>query len=80
MSGFYYRVFGLNIQCPFECPLLQPSSGEMDVIIEFGQISRDLIDSETQFLLTIKGVATYLIEHGNKIIIETIIQTHNKIK
>lgn len=70
MSAFHYRVFGLNIQCPFECPLLQPTDSEPDVMIEFGHIPRDTLPRDHHFLVEVREIATYLIEKGNKITIE----------
>lgn len=70
MSVFHYRVFGLNIQCPFECPLLQPTDSAPEVIIEFGYIPDKKQLRSNDFLLEIKGIATYLVQNGNRIIIE----------
>lgn len=73
MSDFYYKVFGLNIKCPFECPLLQAGTAkEVDVSIEFDQHLRDSLLRPNRFLLDIKNIALYLIEDGNKIRIEAV--------
>ena len=70
MLVFKYRVFGLNIQCPFECPLLQPTTAIPDIIVEFGQILAGDEALPSRFLLNITNIARYLIENGNKITIE----------
>ena len=72
MSVFYYKVFGLNIKCPFECPLLQPSTADIDVNIEFGNILHDTPFKPNRFILNIKDIASYLIEDGNRITIEPV--------
>lgn len=65
-----YRLFGLNIQMPFVDAILAPAQGEVDVVISLVQNPPYIKASQQQFILNVQGVATYYIEHGQRIAIK----------
>lgn len=70
MLSFYYRLFGLNIQMPFDCPLLQPAAGKPDVHVTLGSVPEQTKPQKNHFLLTVTGVGKYWIKNGNAITID----------
>jgi hypothetical protein len=79
-SGFTYKAFGLTIHSELECPELQITSGNADVIISLGQVP-DALDQPLfsgvrfqtkvgEFLLHVDNVAKYHVTNGDRIAIE----------
>jgi len=78
---YYFKVFGLNIRSEFPFHgIKKPEEGFFDVDVVEGATPFSLSNSNTigisfesndsQFLLKIPNVATFLVENGNKIIVQ----------
>lgn len=78
---FYcYAAFGLTVASDLECPELMPGSGPPDVTIRRGSVPTDLPNPTAsgvryqaapgRLLLTVDGVARYLIQDGTTITID----------
>lgn len=80
---YQYTAFGLQIASEPELPGLMPGAGNPDLTIRFGEVSEHLPEplkgkgvayeiSGDHFLLRVPGVARFLVNHGNEIIIERV--------
>lgn len=75
-----YYLYGLTVATPFSCPELLPSSESPDVVVRFENIEDSGIRwseegvcykaSPDQYLLSVKGVAKYLLSGGKQIAID----------
>ena len=80
MSAYYYTAFGLCIAAEFPCPELTPAGGRPDVLIRYGVVPATLAVAKKtgvryqaapgQLLLTVDGVARFLVQDGKEIIVE----------
>lgn len=76
----YYCLYGLTVSTPFPCPELVPSLHAPDVVVQFEQIDDSGVTwgeqgvcynvSPGRYLLSVKGVARYLLSEGTRISIE----------
>ena len=75
-----YQAFGLSVRSEIQLPELMVANNQPDINIVYGHIPEN-IDCPTfadvhfqvspnKFLLKVQGVANYLIENGNSIIID----------
>ena len=77
---FTYKAFGLNISSEIECPELVTSTGNPDLTIRLGNVPEELNNplfsgvrfqtNGQEFLLSVDGIARYLVQHGNSITID----------
>jgi hypothetical protein len=76
-----YTAFGLQIASEPELPGLLPGNGSAEVTIRFGRVPEHLPEphkgkgvayeiNDDSFLLNVPGVAKYLVNHGNEIVID----------
>lgn len=75
-----YYLYGLTVATPFSCPELLPSSESPDVVVRFENIEDSGIQwseegvcykaSPDKYLLSVKGVARYLLAGGKQISID----------
>lgn len=80
MSVYYYTAFGLCLAAEFPCPELAPGVGSPDVLIRYGMVPATLATAKKigvryqaapgQLLLTVDGVARFLVQDGKEIIVE----------
>ena len=78
--GYSYTAYGLNIASCLPCPGLHPGSGVPDVIVRYGPVPDALPDARVggvcyqatsrQLLLSVSGVAKYLVSDGREIWVE----------
>lgn len=82
ITYFTYSAFGLIIHSEIECPELIQATGNPDVTISLGNVPSELDNplfsgvrfqaNGQEFLLTVDGIAKYLVKNGNSIIIDMI--------
>lgn len=84
---YYYQAFGLNIASEMMCPLLENSSDQIDITIQFGKVPEQLTrinvwyeNHENQLLLKIPGVARFLIDNGSLITVDAQCDDLNHIR
>jgi hypothetical protein len=75
-----YALYGLTLETPFPCPELQPATGDAEVVVKWGKIAGDSLDwrdegvcykaAPGKYLLSIAGVADFLVENGKTVTIE----------
>ena len=76
-----YTAFGLQISSEPELPGLLPGNGNSEVTIRFGEVPENLSGpikgkgvayelNADSFLLKVPGVAKFLVNHGNEIVID----------
>lgn len=82
VAPFYYDAYRLRFEMPFECPELAraPDDGrEPDVRVAYGEVPEQIESDKSgvvyqanpeQFLLRLEGVASYLVDGGERITIE----------
>ena len=81
MSAYYnYTAFGLRFAAEFPCPELTPGGGSPDVLIRYGVVPTTLATAKHtgvryqaapgQLLLTVDGVARFLVQGGTEIIVD----------
>src|SRR5215510_9302338 len=80
MAVYFYTAFGLCLATEFPCPELAPGRGSPDVRIRYGVVPAQLTAAKKigahyqaapgQLLLTIDGVARFLVQDGAEIIVE----------
>ena len=80
MSAYSYTAFGLCFAIEFPCPELVPGRGSPDVLIRYGVVPTTLAAAKKtgvryqavpgQLLLTVDGVARFLVRDGKEIIVE----------
>lgn len=80
MGTYYYTAFSLQIASEFPCPELTPGAELAEVMIRYGSVPATLPTVKTagvryqaspgQFLLTVDGVARFLVQNGTEIIVE----------
>ena len=80
LSEYSYAAYGLNIGSSLACPELLPWDGAPDVVIRFASLPEALLEAPgggicyqataNQFLLTVPGVAKYLVSDGREICVE----------
>jgi len=86
---YFFKAFGLNIQSEFPFQGIEiPEKGFFDIDVIEGEIPTELTNTkhkglsfesnETEFLLKIPNVATFLIKEGNKIIISRGSEVENR--
>jgi hypothetical protein len=83
-QAYLYAVYNFTLQAPFVFPELwdEPNGSEADVIVRFGDVPEalDEVQSEgvlyqvndRQLLLKLEGLANYLVQNGNEIIIDPV--------
>lgn len=80
---YNYTAFGLQISSEPELPGLMPGTGNPDVTIRFGEVPDNLPEpikgkgvayelNDNSFLLKVPGVARFLVNNGNEIVIEKV--------
>lgn len=82
-----YSAYGLNIASGLACPELRPGGGTPDVVIRFDSVPEALPEARgggvcyqataRQFLLTVPGVAKYLVSDGREICVERMANASN---
>ena len=76
-----YTAFGLQIVSEPELPGLLPGNGSPEVTIRFGKVPENLPEpikgkgvayelNANSFLLKVPGIANFMVNHGNEIVIE----------
>ena len=79
-TPYYYSAFGLNLASPLPCPELLPGPSDPDVTIVYGMVPDTLPEPRKtgvcyqaapgQLLLTVDGIARFLVQGGNQVVIE----------
>jgi hypothetical protein len=80
MAVYFYTAFGLCFATEFPCPELAPGRGSPDVLIRYGVVPTTLAVAKKsgvcyqaapgQLLLTVDGVARFMVQDGAEIIVE----------
>lgn len=79
---FTYTAYNLTLECPLPCPELRPAQGKPQVSVRYGDVPRTLAVPvqqgalyqavENRFLLKLDGIARYLVQNGDEIIIDRV--------